>query len=117
MLRVSYSRSVDGVAASLADRLDVAASTLHRVATSNQNACQQGKKDCTEARHISTSQEWCKMARHASRGGGNAGRANVAEQRCGGAMTAARMGNDQCGRYVPKTRSEEHTAEHQSIMR
>src|SRR3546814_19485045 len=59
-LRVSYSRSVDGVAASLADRLDVAASTLHRVATSNQNACHQGKKDCTEARHLSTSQECCK---------------------------------------------------------
>src|SRR3546814_2603669 len=42
-------------------------------------------------------------------GGGNAGRANVAEQRCGGAMTAARMGNDQ--------RSEEHTSELQSLMR
>src|SRR3546814_11035799 len=68
-LRVSYSRSVDGVAASLADRLDVAASTLHRVATSNQTACQQGKKDCTEARHISTSQDWFTMARHAPLGG------------------------------------------------
>lgn len=42
------------------------------------------------------------MARHASRGGGNAGRANVAEQRCGGAMTAARKGNDGKGMEVPE---------------
>src|SRR3546814_10387863 len=34
--------------------------------------------------------------------GGKAARANVAEQRCGGAMTAARKGNDRVRRLVPE---------------
>ena len=43
---------MNGVVASLADRFDIAADALHRIASSDQKAGEQGKKDYASTRHI-----------------------------------------------------------------
>src|SRR3546814_16349376 len=85
------------MASSLTERLDIATSALYGIAASDQKACHQCQDDCAKARHRSS------PCYHSGRqngpdrvrgGGGNAARANIAEQDCGGAMTAARRGTE-----------------------
>src|SRR3546814_6836063 len=105
------------MASSLTERLDMATSARYGIAASDQKACHQCQDDCAKARHRSSPCYPSGRQNGPDRvrgGGGNAARANIAEQRCGGAMTAARRGNGRGGRSV---RSEEHTSKLQSLMR
>src|SRR3546814_4789801 len=75
------------------------------IAGSDQKACHQCQDDCAKTRHGSSPCYHTRVQNGPDRvrgGGGKAARANVAEQRCGGAMTAARKGNDRVRRLVPE---------------
>ena len=60
---------MNGVAARLADRFDIAADTLYRIAASDQKAGEHSEQDDAGSRHFYLVKIGCKMARHAFEGG------------------------------------------------
>lgn len=101
--QLGKSTLVDNFFALIANRFNITARTLYGVATGHDEGGQQGQDDNSESGHdmssIISGGEYDPTRFEG--GGGNTRRVNFSEQRCGGAIIAARKENGREGQEFP----------------